>query len=59
MDALATILLRRAGAVALPAPAAAPPADGDAWVANLEADLAATAGCSTRRSGGGSPCWTR
>ncbi|MET8832485.1 MXAN_6230/SCO0854 family RING domain-containing protein [Micromonospora sp. NPDC004540] len=42
MDALATILLRRAGAVALPAPAAAPPADGDAWVANLEADLAAT-----------------
>ncbi|MFI2652795.1 MXAN_6230/SCO0854 family RING domain-containing protein [Micromonospora fulviviridis] len=42
MDALAMILLRRAGAVALPAPAAAPPADGDAWVVNLEADLAAT-----------------
>ncbi|MFG3604701.1 RING finger family 4 domain-containing protein [Micromonospora chersina] len=42
MDALATILLRRAGAVALPSPAAARPADGDAWVASLEADLAAT-----------------
>ncbi|NES30155.1 hypothetical protein GCE86_08385 [Micromonospora terminaliae] len=42
MDALATLLLRRAGSVALPEPAAAPPADGDAWVANLEADLAAT-----------------
>ncbi|MEU2170703.1 MXAN_6230/SCO0854 family RING domain-containing protein [Micromonospora chersina] len=41
MDALARILLRRAGAVALPSPLAAPPADGDAWVASLEADLAA------------------
>ncbi|WP_344610083.1 RING finger family 4 domain-containing protein, partial [Dactylosporangium salmoneum] len=40
MDALATVLLRRAGAVPLPAPAAAPPADGPEWVAALEADLA-------------------
>ncbi|GAA3266610.1 hypothetical protein Dvina_21825 [Dactylosporangium vinaceum] len=52
MDALATVLLRRAGAVALPAPAARPQqpspdqddpgneADGDGWVVAFEADLA-------------------
>ncbi|GHJ43654.1 hypothetical protein Cs7R123_09960 [Catellatospora sp. TT07R-123] len=42
MDALATVLLRRAGAVALPQDAAGqPPADGDQWVRAFEADLAA------------------
>jgi hypothetical protein len=40
MDALATVVLRRLGAIALPASAASP-ADGPAWVAALEADLAA------------------
>ncbi|MFG2040474.1 MXAN_6230/SCO0854 family RING domain-containing protein [Dactylosporangium sp. NPDC048998] len=41
MDALATVLLRRAGAVPLPAPEGPPPADGEAWVGAVEADLAA------------------
>ncbi|UWP86411.1 hypothetical protein Dfulv_20080 [Dactylosporangium fulvum] len=41
MDALATALLRRAGLVPLPEPGPQPPADGDAWVTTLEADLAA------------------
>ncbi|MFB9178026.1 MXAN_6230/SCO0854 family RING domain-containing protein [Dactylosporangium sucinum] len=40
MDALATLLLRRADAVGLPPAAPRPPADGDAWVTALEADLA-------------------
>ncbi|WP_238011158.1 MXAN_6230/SCO0854 family RING domain-containing protein [Dactylosporangium sp. AC04546] len=40
MDALATLLLRRAGAVCLPPAAPRPPADGDVWVTALEADLA-------------------
>ncbi|GIF97211.1 MXAN_6230/SCO0854 family RING domain-containing protein [Catellatospora citrea] len=41
MDALATVVLRRAGVVVLPAPAAEPAADGAAWVSAFEADLAA------------------
>ncbi|MER7009013.1 MXAN_6230/SCO0854 family RING domain-containing protein [Dactylosporangium sp. NPDC000555] len=41
MDALATVLLRRAGAVPLPVPEGPPPADGEAWAAAVEADLAA------------------
>jgi hypothetical protein len=41
MDALATVLLRRAGLVAPPAPEVSAPADGDAWVGAFEADLAA------------------
>ncbi|MEV8514166.1 MXAN_6230/SCO0854 family RING domain-containing protein [Dactylosporangium sp. NPDC051484] len=41
MDALATVLLRRAGAAPLPAPEGPPPADGEAWVGAVEADLAA------------------
>jgi hypothetical protein len=40
MDALATVVLRRVGAVALPASTEAP-ADGAAWVVAFEADLAA------------------
>jgi hypothetical protein len=40
MDALATVVLRRVGAIALPASTASP-ADGPAWVAAFEADLAA------------------
>ena len=40
MDATATVVLRRVGAVALPA-STEPPADGTLWVTALEADLAA------------------
>ncbi|MEV7987353.1 MXAN_6230/SCO0854 family RING domain-containing protein [Micromonospora sp. NPDC085948] len=41
MDAVATVVLRRIGAVPLPTAGSQTPADGPAWVTALEADLAA------------------